>query len=456
MVGSTSGRLDARVTNALPSSPDPSARAFRLTIVVFFAYTALPPLLDILGGGRLPPGVYGIAVLPKTALGQVATQLLLVALLAVCAVAMYASRAAILRHNAVIATLVVMCALSLLFSYARGDASLSSLVSLVLNLTVGIAIWRMAVPLAELRIFGHVGAALALGSLIWGLVDDRAWMLGTVATVEQTKAFVGTGLLAGPYPHMNNLGMSVAMALPFASLISSRKLRRAEYGVMAAALLLSASRTSIIALGAALAGAVVISLVKGRVARRAAAVVGFGLATGMAVVLPWLVSDPHAFTSRGNIWLVARHAFLGSPIYGHGLGAFGGGSVLTADMGWIAGAAHNLVLHYAVVGGALGAMCIVALLSIACARSVALIDESLAPFVFVLIITVLAVTEMPFRLETAIGQGWIGLPALVAVACCPGRAKVPEQTSANALSLERRAARAERPPAEASLVVGGT
>lgn len=425
----TGGRLSPARTRAVrepaPASlatPEALGRADRLlwraVVAVFLAYTAVPAFLNIVAGGRRPPDVWGMATLYSSSAGQRASSALLALLLGLSLVTIASGGRGRRRANGVLVAVLGLAAVGAVASATMPGPLVPT--ALIVNVAVVLAVWRLAPAPDDLTWFAHCATVLALVAAAYGLVSDDAWMLGTTTGLFETKAIIGTGLLAGPYPHMNNLGMSLAMALPFVLLVRRTWLRLAEAGILAGVLVLTSSRTSLLAVaGAVAAGLALVLLGRRSRLRSTVSVCAVLLVAAVAVAMPWLTDDAQLFTNRGQIWIWTREAVGDRPLYGYGFGAFGDDSALSASIGWVAGAAHNMPLHYLAVAGVLGLVALVALVGTALRGAVELLPRSAAGAIFVVTFAVLCITEMPFRLESTVGQAWIGLPALVALGALP-------------------------------------
>ena len=411
--------VDPRVDSSSRSSPaDPSRqrdqRLFRGIIVVYAALTSVPSFVRIEQGGRTVASRLGMGELSSTPLSSALTLVFSAVLMGICLAAICLGSAPPRRANTPIVALLVltaMCGLSSLSS----DFSAAWAPKVVLNLATVVAIWRLRIFRQDLAVFARVAGALAVASLVYAAVSDNAWMAGTVGADFETKALVGTGVLAGPYHHMNNLGMVMAIAIPFVRLIPGRASRVLLYTPLALVLVLSASRTAILA--TIVSQLFIIGI---KVVRSDQRSVLFGpvavLFSAICVLLPWFVDDPRAFTYRGEIWLASRDVVLSHlSLAGQGFNAFEENSSLSLTIGKVAGAAHNMVLHYWVLGGPVALLAVIVLggaFSVSAAKQ---LPHSLQDAQVVLMILIMSMTEMPFRLESSIGQAWITLPALIAL-----------------------------------------
>ncbi|HWC35178.1 MAG TPA: O-antigen ligase family protein [Mycobacteriales bacterium] len=281
----------------------------------------------------------------------------------------------------------------------------------VVSLVAFAALSTLNPDLQDLRIFAHVGAFIAAGSILFGQISADAYRYKTLEAV-QTKAIIGHGVLAGPYPSSNNLGMGMAMALPFAFLIRNHAVRRVEIALMALALVLSASRSSLIAIGVAVFAVLVLRGLRSDHER--AAFYWFGMATTgiISLILPWLVNSPSLFTGRGAIWMASRQLVRANPLAGVGETAYFPNGAVQAITGTTAAAGHNILLHYWVVGGFVGFVAMAALLIGIMRAGRWSPASSLVPGAFVFVLLALSIDEMPLHPETVVGEAWIAVPAI--------------------------------------------
>lgn len=411
--------LAPQVTASVPPStssaaqPDAGRPLWKLVVVAYFCATAIPPLISIQQSGRQPGTIWGIAVLAESRLADRVQIALFVVLGLLCLVAI-ATGAPRPRRGATLGFLLLAVAVCVASSLAAAAPS-REYVPIVVNVLCATAVWRLAPDLRDLAFVGHVAATLAVGSIAFALLSDNAWMAGTLDPASESKAILGSAVLAGPYPHMNNLGMSIALAMPFVAGRRDVRLRVVEWTLLGAALLLTASRTSLIGVAAGLVFAAVVARVGSVRLRRTVTGVVLVAVGAVSLAMPWLTNESSAFTRRGQIWLWSRAAVAERPVTGYGISAFGNNSSLSDSIGKVAGAAHNLGLHYLVVGGVLAVLAVVACVAAAATAACRALDRSVAPATYLVVLLVISIAEMPFRVESTIGQAWVGIPLLVAV-----------------------------------------
>ena len=415
------------------SATNRDRRYFFAIVICYMTLATLPTLVRAVSAGRRPPGVYGGGALYDTALATRIQYAALIGIVVCCAAAIVTRKKGTppseLQLSAIGLTLCVG-AFSLIAIYRDNDVVQSEqaeqAVKLAVNLLVVVALSSITIRREDLTILAHCGALVAAISLTLAVASESAWMYGTLES-DRTKGILTSGVLAGPYHQMNSLGMTLAIALPFAALIRRTQVRWFYFGLIIFTLLLSASRTAIIAVCLAGTVGLFVRLIGSNKGKRLAYLLSaIGIAS-ISIVLPWVVNDPDKFTRRGEIWLESRFAIGESPFIGWGFNAFGSGSLVSDRLGKSIFAAHNLFLHYFVIGGLLGIMIILLFLAWVAARVLSL--EPFDPVLssFVLIILVLTIAEMPFQLESTTGQNWIAWPALIATGMMAGSRNLSSQ-----------------------------
>ncbi|MCV7016386.1 O-antigen ligase family protein [Mycolicibacterium aichiense] len=390
-------------------------RYFNAIVVSYMLLGTLPPFLQILSGERISIGRRDID-LHQTALASGSQVVMAIIVCAICGAAIIRKKPSPFELHLGSVGIALCLAGSIMASAYRDDsfAHLSFVVQLIVNMLLVMALFTLRIRRDDLVIFAHLGALIALLSLVVAALTDQAWMVGTL-TAENTKGILTSGLLAGPYTSMNVLGMTLALALPFTALVKQVKLRWVYIGMMSFTLLLSACRSAMVGVAVAVGLGVVIGLFRlGREKRLLFWFASVGIVT-TATMLPWLVEQGNVFSDRGNVWLLAKQAVLESPLMGQGFNFFGAESVVSDALGWQVNSAHNLFLNYWIIGGPLGIVGIYFLLFWVASNVFSLepFDRSLASFVIILL--TLTVVEMPFQLEKFIGLNWIAWPALISV-----------------------------------------
>lgn len=173
-----------------------------------------------------------------------------------------------------------------------------------------IAFWFVAAPYDVLKVVGVLAVVIAGLSLALGVFVPQFALVSNEVTLE--KALFGDSLLAGPFTHQNSLALFLMGAGPFVFLLKRKML---WFTIIAVALMWSSSRTALLAGGITL----VIVLMLFAVSRKMQALLG-GIAilaaVGVMAYLPAVTTDPEAFASRGQIWLMSFYYLAGEWVIG--------------------------------------------------------------------------------------------------------------------------------------------
>lgn len=217
---------------------------------------------------------------------------------------------------------------------------------------VVVAVWLVRPGLRHLRLLGYLAGAVAVVSVVIGIVlpDQGVFRSADGSEISQEKAIVPFGVLVGVFTHGNTLGQYLVMGLPLVALIQRRGVRTVLLAVTVGALVWSAARSTIagaVALGAVVA---VLSLLpRGRrsVPYRLALLTAFAL----VAVLPFVTTDPNAFTTRGSIWAHSLAYWHEHPWVGLGSDFYTQIATTSADLGGTVYHGHNEVVQLLVTGG---------------------------------------------------------------------------------------------------------
>ncbi|MWV73242.1 O-antigen ligase family protein [Rathayibacter rathayi] len=293
-------------------------------------------------------------------------------------------------------------------------------------LALVIALWSIAPRWDDLRVLGVAVVLIGLASLLTGLTD-QGWMREDALLAGETKALIGTRLLAGIFPQMNVLGMTMALGLPFVLLLRTRRARYSGLAIVVANLVLSASRTSLIAAGITILVAVVLRLVRHSGTRRVLAVGAVVMAATAVVLLPMVVHDRSALTSRGAIWMSSMSVIPDHLVFGLSTNAFTKEGILPRLIGHTPWHGHNLFASTMVWGGLVLLAALVVFLVSVLVRSLTYFDRSMVSYLFVLMLLACSLAEMPLRIDDFDGVSWLTWIAVLAVLMVPGPPATSEQ-----------------------------
>ena len=273
---------------------------FQWLICLCWLTAVVPSWINISANGREAGSVLGISNIVPTQLGNILTYGLTAAIvsLSILSIALAWRRSPTGAWMLAVPTgLWVWLQLSTFANSGGWYLTPASVVALILCP----AFWVLRPRVTWFAIFGRLAICLAVVSLVYAVFSPSAWMLGTLDTMSETKAFLGSGLLAGPLGNMNDLGMSLVMGLPFIWLIRNRVVRVGGIVAVVSALVLSSSRTSMIALGC-IALVVVCCAALGPPGRRRVYGAALVTLTLLGIYVPFSTVNPTAFTDRGAIW----------------------------------------------------------------------------------------------------------------------------------------------------------
>ena len=314
---------------------------------------------------------------------------------------------------------------------------------LLLTAAGGALLVSVRVKPADLVVLGYAGGAVAVGSLVAMYAAPASVIIsGGTGTFE--KSLTGAPLLAGIFSHSNTFGMFLALSLPCIFLVRRALVRWPLLLVVGWALVLSSSRTALIGAGAMLA-VVVLSRVLPRAGFRVVSVLGAAAALIAVIRVPFVETDPQAFTYRGAIWIYNREALGDHGLFGLGARWYADNyPVLREVLSSAASHAHNLVLTILVQGGAV--VLVVWLAVIAFALVGAITDPvrstSVAGVAFVVGLLAIGATETPFPL---LGWGPLSASAIIPLFVLATRRRLDQEEAAfGAPAPTTRAARRGR------------
>lgn len=233
-----------------------------------------------------------------------------------------------------------------------------------------LATWFLRPDLRLLQSLGYLmGLTAALSVLIALVVPAQAIFrtaLGEVITDD--KQIIPGGLLVGLFTQGNNLGQFLALGLPTIFLIRRRWWRLVLVALACLAIVWSASRGAMIAVGTG-----VIAYGVTRVCRPTdrkflgPAVI---LAPILVVcVVPFTTQNPLAFSNRGLVWIQSLRAWSSHPWLGNGADWY---QIVGSTSNRIAGSvfhAHNQLVQFLVTGGVVFALLVVPQILVATVRA---------------------------------------------------------------------------------------
>lgn len=217
---------------------------------------------------------------------------------------------------------------------------------------VVVAVWLVRPGLRHLRLLGYVAGAVAVVSVVIAVLvpDAGVFRSSDGSVIDQDKEILPFGVLVGIFTHGNTLGQFLLMGLPLVALVPRRGTRAVLLAVSAFALVWSAARSTIAGAFAIAVVVAVLSLLPH--GRRSTP---YRLATwgafALVAVLPFVTSDPDAFTRRGAIWANSLGYWRQHPWVGNGADFYTTIARTTADLGGTVYHGHNEMVQLLVTGG---------------------------------------------------------------------------------------------------------
>ena len=382
-----------------PASARPVLRAAGWTgdragvlFLLVAAYAVLPKVVQTLTAPKYYVGV-DQAEPPPTAATAAVTDLLTLALLGLCLLlALDALRRNPRRDLLGVGLLLAPWAWVLVRDLTVGSGPQAS--DLVYPAVV-VAVWLVRPGLAHLRLLGWVVGAVAVVSLLVGLLLPAAGLLSAEDgdVILRNKSFLPSGILVGVFTHGNTLGQFLLLGLPLVALLPRRGVRAALLAVTVAALVWSQARSAI---GGALALAVVAAVLSllplGRRAVPGRLAVGGALA--VVAVLPFVPLEPGAIASRGGIWAKSLAYWREHPWTGNGSDFYTRTARTTADLGPTVSHGHNEVVQLLVTGGLVLAVLVALLVLAALHRATSTPDGAVRGTVLVLALACASLLEV--------------------------------------------------------------
>jgi len=237
-------------------------------------------------------------------------------------------------------------------------------------------------------------------------------------TCRSDKCGPGGALYSGAFSNENVLGLVLALSLPFVWLALRGRIRLIVIGYVAATVLLTGSRTALLAAAAALVALVVLRPSLDRAdhtatspIRQFAAIAGVAAIAMLGAVLPLLPSATSGLGDRTYFWRIALDGIRTSPLIGNGGTAWSdlyqsGRIPVSASY-----SPHNQWLDVLYASGFLGLVVFVSLLGYLLLRDKLLITASAAILIPVLAASTL---ERPWSFAINDGLTFILLAALLA------------------------------------------
>lgn len=235
------------------------------------------------------------------------------------------------------------------------------------------AVWAMRPRITCLRTLAHLTAAAALISMTMALVDPPSALFRAAdgSLISADKQIFPAGMLAGFLTQPNNLGQFISLGLPTIVLVRPAALRIA-YGMIAMiAVVWTASRSSLYAVGITAAAVFVIAAARGAVRRQVSTLL-ITLTFGIVCALPLLTTSREAFSGRGLIWEASLPFWRQEVWFGQGADWYRDIAATSSSIMPTAFHGHNQLVQVLVTGGLVYAILVGLLLALASHHAVQL------------------------------------------------------------------------------------
>lgn len=397
---------------------DERRRIIQLWILMLtaFVWSCAGNFVNLVFGGRLPADFDSTGNVAQTAIGgRVGTLSVIIGYVVIAALISYnviLKKTKTVIHWPLALILIFFLTVSLANFAASGGVELR--IGAREAIALGVALWSIQPKLRDLRVVGAAAFGVALCSFAL-IPSGRAWMLHADASLLE-KAIIGHDLLAGPFPQSNVLGLVLTAGIGFIFMMKHAFWRVVAFVTVGFALLLSGSRTSLIAVAVACVVALVAVLVRSHRGWTTICAVS-GLITAAAVfVLPISTHDPAAFTDRGEIWMLSRVTWLSGVktfLVGNTLSFYGSGSQFSVQNGTPTYHGHNEFVTVMTMSGVIALLLLALIFWLAMRNTLAIRGAGARSGALVLLcLLVASLAETPLRIDTVDSVGWMAWFAL--------------------------------------------
>jgi O-antigen ligase len=217
---------------------------------------------------------------------------------------------------------------------------------------VVVACWILRPRVEVLRWLGYLVGLTAILSILIGLALPSKGFLHSVngGVVSVDKQLLPGGLLIGFLTDGNSVGQILAVGIPLVAIIRRPSHRWVLLGACFLALVWTASRSSMLAVALAIIAAAVLKITVPPLRRFVGPALVLSLFAVVAV-LPLVVTDPLAFTNRGNIWAISLNWWRQSPWVGNGANWYSRVGKSSESVAFSVFHAHNEFVQLLVTGG---------------------------------------------------------------------------------------------------------
>jgi O-antigen ligase len=338
----------------------------QLLVYVVSAAYLLPLVTDSFAGGRKEFRPLTEGAQPTPEIVDLVTLLCNGVILVACTAAVIVNVKNLRRIPVAVGLLLLAWAWAML-GLVLADSAVVRSVVLVPLVIAAIALSRPTRRTVEA--LGWVASLVALLSIVMGVFFPDAGRYVRPDSLSDDKPVWDLGILAGPFPSGNNLGLALAVGLP-ATLCLPRPWQR-TLGVLVSAFALfwTFSRTAWLAAAVALALWAVLAVLPQKY-RRAVAALALGGLGAIVLALPLVTDEPTAFSNRGHLWVDGLERLAARPLTGWGPNYYLEVARSAGELGNFAYHAHNQAIHLLVTGGVVLFLLVAAVFVWACVVSV--------------------------------------------------------------------------------------
>ncbi|WP_191905667.1 O-antigen ligase family protein [Microbacterium caowuchunii] len=361
-------------------------------ILAIWAHFWVPSLINAVLIGRQYAGLGDVVVSPLAGLAAKALQYLSIGLILVAALDAAVARAKV-DLGRILLAIVPWASIYVVDVFTNGGVPWQAWMyppAMAILSIANLPAERVYTLIRNMTLF------IAGLSLMLALLPGQPGMMPMSFHSGGEKAIIGSSILAGPYGHSNQLGLNMALGLPFVAWTTRGFGRVGAIGLVGLVLLWSASRTSILVAVAVLI-ITLVTLWAHRAASRVLVLWAAVAAFVAMVALPLINDDPTAFTQRGMIWQQGLISFMESPLTGTAANAFMEASDLSLRIGDIINTGHNVFVTVATIGGLIGIVGFVVALLTMLTSGARRYAYDAVPLLVLMTILLLSVIEDPLR-----------------------------------------------------------
>lgn len=334
---------------------------------------------------------------PRTHLAYRASQLSFTLTVLVAVIILIGRRVRIVGSPWGLISLVLLIAYSIGGAAAEGTINLKTVEDSVGLILVVVAVWSLDIRAGSLRVLGICSAAVATYCLVFRLLSyAHANYPDTGGNLfVSSKAVLGTDQVAAIFGHSNTYGIAMALSIPLAFALRRRLWQITTVGIEALGLVMSASRTGMIAAAWCLLSIVICR--RQRHGNRIACAAATVLLPAIAVItVPLAVRHASAFTDRGQIWISSAAMWHSHWLLGVGPSWYQQIANFDNSLGVDATSGHNLFVDWFTTAGLAGMILGAAVLTVCSSLAIRSVDGRFGIVATAYIATFLVISIMEY------------------------------------------------------------